>query len=212
VFDVSAVSAPEPLDLLGAVAYGELSAFTRLAADAERAPGLAGRAELARLAAVELDHYRRVSDHLAERGIDVVAAMQPFVAPLDAFTRRTAPRDWGESLVSAHLGRGLASDLQLDLATAWEGPLGELVREVAPDPGYEAFAAREVRALCEDARVQARLALWGRRLLGETLAAASAVLDEHPGAAELVGAGGGRAALFKRLKSQHGKRMHVLGL
>ena len=204
--------APERLELLGAVAYGELSASTRLAADAERAPDLAGRAELVGLAGVELDHYRRVCDHLAAHDVDAVAAMAPFVAPLDAFTRRTEPHDWAESLVVAHLGRGLATDLQLDLATGWEGPTGELVREVAPDPGHEAFAAREVRVLCADPRVRARLSMWGRRLLGETLAAATAVVAEHPGAAELVGAGGGRAALFKRLKSRHGKRMQVLGL
>lgn len=203
---------PDHLELLGAVAYGELTVFTRLAADAERAPDLVGRAELATLAAIEMDHYRRVRDHLAARDIDVMAAMAPFVAPLDAFTRCTEPRDWAESLVSAHLGRGIATDLQLDLVTAMEGPEADLVRQVAPDPGHEAFAAREVRELCADERTRARLAMWGRRLLGESLAAAAAVLDDHPGAAALVGAGGGRAALFKRLKSQHGKRMHGLGL
>lgn len=201
----------EPVALLGVVAYGELSGFARLAADAERAPDLAGRAELASLAGVEMDHYRRVGEYLASHGIDVVDAMGPFVGPMDAVMRRTAPRDWAESLVSAHLGRGVATDLQLDLASGWDGPAGDLVREVAPDPGHEAFAAREVRALCVDPRTAARLALWGRRLLGETLAAASAVLDEHPEAGALLG-DDGRTALFKRLKSQHGKRMHALGL
>lgn len=205
-------SPDDHVELLGAVAYGELTAFTRLAADAERAPGLGGRAELATLAAIEMEHYGRLREHLAGRGLDVMEAMAPFVAPLDAFTLRTEPADWAEALVSAHLGRGIATDLQLDLAAALTGPEADLVREVAPDPGYEAFAAREVRALCADERVRARLAMWGRRLLGETLAAASAVLDDHPAAAHLVGAGGGRAALFKRLKSQHGKRMHALGL
>jgi hypothetical protein len=207
------VASPEDhLELLGAVAYGELTAFTRLAADAEKAPDLGGRAELATLAAIEMDHYGRLRDHLAARDVDVMDAMAPFVAPLDAFFRRTEPRDWAESLVSAQLGRGIATDLQLDLATVMSGPEAELVRDVAPDPGYETFAAREVRTLCEDERVRARLSMWGRRLLGETLAAASAVLDEHPGATALVGAGGGRAALFKRLKSQHAKRMHALGM
>lgn len=210
------MSGPEHLGqhlaLLGAVAYGELTAFTRLAADAERAPDLAGRAALASLAAIEMDHYGRVRDHLEARDVEVVAAMTPFVVPLDAFTRRTEPADWAESLVSAHLGRGIATDLQLDLAGLLTGDEADLVRTVAPDPGHEDFAAGQVRALCADERTHARLSMWGRRLLGETLAAAVSVLDDHPGAAELVGAGGGRAALFKRLKSQHGKRMHALGL
>ena len=206
------MSENDHLELLGSVAYGELTGFSRLAADARRAPDLAGRAELAALAAVEMDHYGRVRDHLAAHDVDVMVAMAPFVVPMDTFLARTEPADWAESLVSAHLGRGIATDLQLDLAAVMEGPEGDLVREVAPDPGHEAFAAREVRLLCEDEQVRARLAMWGRRLLGETLAAAAAVLADHPGAAAVVGASGGRSALFKRLKSQHGKRMHVLGL
>lgn len=201
----------ERVALLGAVAYGELSAFTRLAAATASAPDLAGRAELARLAAMEMDHYRLLADHLAARGADVVAAMEPFVDPVDAIERRTAPRDWAEALVSAHLGRGLATDLVLELAASWEDADGEVVRKVAPDVGHDAFAEREVRALCADTRVRDRLAMWGRRLLGESLAAAATALDEYPAAVMLTG-DGDRAALFKRLKSAHRTRMHALGL
>lgn len=206
--------APERVELLGAVAYGELCAFTRLAADVERAPDLAGRAELASLAAVEMGHYGMLRDHLAERGVDVVAAMAPFVAPLDVFYRRAQPRDWAESLVSAHLVRGLATDLQIEVADHWPGPgdEAELVRAVAPDPGYDVFAVRSVRELAADERIHDRLALWGRRLLGETLAAAATVLDRHPAMTAFVGAGNGRASLFKKLKSQHQRRMQALGL
>ena len=202
------------VELLGAVAYGELRAFTRLAADAERAPDLAGRAELASLAAVEAGHYRTVAEHLASREVDVLAAMTPFVEALDAFHRRTAPRDWPEALVAAHLGRGLATDLQSEVADRWAGPAeeAELIRAVAPDPGFDTFAERTVRELCEDPRTRDRLALWGRRLLGETVAAASIVLDEYPAIAVLLGAEEGRVALFKRLKSRHGRRMQALGL
>lgn len=205
---------PPRVELLGAVAYGELRAFTRLAAEAERAPDLAGRAELAALAAVEAGHYRALAEHLAAREVDVLAAMAPFVEPLDAFHRRTEPRDWGESLVAAYLGRGLATDLQTAVADRWVGPEEEaqLVRAVSPDPGHDTFAERAVHALCEDPRVHDRLALWGRRLLGESVAAAGTVLDDYPAIAAFLGAEDGRAALFKQLKSRHGRRMQALGL
>lgn len=208
---------PESADLLGAVAYGELAAFTRLAADADRAPDLAGRTELATLAAVEMDHFRRVRDHLAGRGVDVGVAMAPFVAPLDAFHHAVAPRDWPEALVVAHLGRGLADDLQSEILAWIEGvddEVAALVRDVLADAGHGAFVEREVRAACADVRVRDRLALAARRLLGEALAGAAAVLDEHPKMAVIVVGpeGGGRAAMFKRMKSRHGKRMSALGL
>ena len=107
----AAAPAAPPVDLLGAVAYGALTAFTRLAADAALAPDLTGRAEMAALAAAEMAHVERVRAHLAARGVDLVTAMAPFAAVLDAFAARTAPRNWGEALVGAYVGRTLAVDL-----------------------------------------------------------------------------------------------------
>ena len=52
------------VDLLGAIAYGEISAFERLAADARMAPGLADKAALAKMAAVEFFHFERLRDYL----------------------------------------------------------------------------------------------------------------------------------------------------
>ena len=42
------------VDLLGVLAYAELTAFDRLAEDARLAPTLGGRAALARMAAAEI--------------------------------------------------------------------------------------------------------------------------------------------------------------
>ena len=44
------------IDLLGAIAYGEMSAFERLSEDAKMAPGLPDKAELARMASTEFAH------------------------------------------------------------------------------------------------------------------------------------------------------------
>lgn len=212
--------AAPPVDLLGAVAYGALTAFSRLAADAALAPDLAGRAEMAALAAVEMAHVERVRAHLDERGVDLVTTMAPFAAVLDAFAARTASRDWGEALVGAYVGRTLAVDLVAATGVdAGEGsPGAELLRgpdagrEAGGESGFDTFAQRAVADLAADERTRARLALWGRRLLGETLAAASEVLDEHPDAAAALLGGTARGAVFKALKSRHSKRIHALGL
>ena len=66
------------LDLLGALAYGELSAFERLAEDAKLAPTLEDKAALAGMAAAEFSHYRQLHDRLLEVGADPTEAMQPF--------------------------------------------------------------------------------------------------------------------------------------
>ena len=205
------------VDLLGVLAYGELSAFDRMSADARYAPTLAGRVALSQMAAAEMDHFRRLSAHLDGLGRSVEAAMGPFVRPLEAFHDSTAPHSWLESLVKAHVGDGLAADFYREIAEWLDPVTRDLVFEVLGDTGHSAFAVREVRRACQaDPRLAGRLALWGRRLLGEAITQAQYVVAEHDALAELIISGSGDLAgigsLFKRLQLGHFERMKSLGL
>jgi len=205
------------VDLLGALAYGELSAFDRIAEDARTAPTLAGRADLASMAAAEIGHYRVLEEHLAGLGVAIEDAMTPFVAAIDGYHLVTAPHDWLESLVKVYLGDGLAADFYREVAGWLPEPTGSLVSQVLADTGHAAFAEREVAAAIEGSRqVRDRLALWGRRLLGEAISQAQHVVAERDELAEFFVSGygdlSGIAALFKKLQAQHNRRMNVLGL
>ncbi|WP_197321399.1 ferritin-like fold-containing protein [Saccharomonospora sp. NB11] len=205
------------VDLVGVLAYSELSAFDRLAEDARTAPSLAGRAALASMAAAEMGHYGLLERYLSDRGVRVEDAMRPFMRHIDAFQESTAPRTWLESLVKAYVVDNLAADLYRELAGVLDDETRELVITVLADTGHSAFAQREVAAAIEnDTPVRDRLALWSRRLLGEALTQAQYVVAESDGLAELIVAGtgdlSGIAALFRKLQQQHTKRMQTLGL
>lgn len=209
------------VDLLGAVSYGELSAFDRLAEDAKMAPTLADKAALAQMAATEFSHFRRLCDRLEELGSDPIAAMEPFVTAFDAFHARTAPADWLEGLVKAYVGDGLAADFYREIAAMLDAPTRTVIVESLADAGQSAFVVDRVgRAIAEDHRVAGRLALWGRRLMGEALSQAQRVAAERDALTALLAGGVDRPGLdlaaigrlFTRLTENHTRRMETLGL
>ncbi|MFE6869866.1 ferritin-like fold-containing protein [Kitasatospora sp. NPDC057692] len=209
------------LDLLGALAYGELSAFERLAEDAKLAPDLADKAALARMACAEFQHYQRLHDRLAEVGADPQEAMRPFVEPLELFHRMTAPSDWLEGLVKAYVGDAIATDFYREVAVRLDDDTRDLVLGVMSDTGHAQFAVDKVRQAIEaDPRAGGRLALWGRRLMGEALSQAQRVVAERDALSNLL-VGGVRVQgfdlvevgkMFNRITEAHTRRMAALGL
>ena len=208
------------VELLGVLAYGELTGFERLADDARMAPTLSGRAALAELATTEIGHYRRLVDRLQEMGVDPEEAMAPFVAALDGFHTTTTPTTWLEGLVKAYVGDGLAADFYREVAEFVDDTTKALVLDVLADAGSAAFVVREVRAAIEaDPALAGRLALWGRRLVGEAISQTQHVLaDRDPlmlllmeGTGDLAGIAG-VAGMITRITERHDERMTALGL
>lgn len=206
------------IDLIGVLAYGELTAFERLASDARLAPTIADKHALAAMAAAEFEHYRRLHDHLVSEGVDPERAMSPFVAPLNAFHDSTPPNDWLEGLIKAYVGDGLATDFYREVAAfVQDAPARGLILEVLAGTGQASFAVAKVReATAADPAVAGRLALWARRLVGEALLQAQRVAVENDALTELLVGGSGDLAgisrLLTRLTDNHTARMQALGL
>ncbi|MCK2213015.1 ferritin-like domain-containing protein [Actinomadura sp. ATCC 31491] len=209
---------PGVVDLLGVLAYAELSAFARMTEDAATlAPSLADRAALSELAVTEYAHFRLLRDRIAELGADPEAAMAPFTAALDAWHAQARPADWLQALVKTYVGDGIANDFYREAARHLDPSVAKLVDEVLVDEVRSQFAVDRVRAGVEaDPTAAARLALWARRLVGEALSQAQQVATARPELAlSLVEAGGGQAdisRLFATLTEEHNKRMAALGI
>ena len=166
------------------------------------------------------------TDSSVKRASSRGARRQPWggIAPAasnDSFHRSTAPSDWLEGLVKAYVGDGIGQDFYTEMAAYLDPETRALVLEVMADLGHSAFAVERVRAAIEaDGRVAGRLALWGRRLVGEALTQAQRVAAERDaldallvGSPDRPGMGlGGAGALFARIIEQHSRRMASLGL
>ena len=209
------------VDLLGAIAYGEMSAFDRLAEDAKMAPTLEDKAELAAMASREFGHFDRLRTRLTGLGADAYEAMTPFQQPIDSFHAHTAPRDWLEGLVKAYVGDGLAADFYREVAAFVDSETRTLIIESLANAGQSEFVVDRVRkAIDLDHRVGGRLALWGRRLMGEALSQAQRVAAERDALSALLSGGVDRPGMdlaaigrmFARLTENHSQRMAALGL
>jgi hypothetical protein len=206
------------LELLGVVAYGELAAFDRLAEDARLAPELADRVEMTGMAAVQYAHFRKAGDRIGELGGDVVAVMEPYRRAFDEFHALTRPKTWHEGLLKVYIGDGLASDVYREVSDLADEQTRQVVHEVLAADRFDDFAVSRVRAaIAADPDIAGRLALWGRRLVGEAMSQAQRVLAERPAlAALLTGAPNGSLAeitrIMSRLVENHSARMARLGL
>ena len=209
------------VDLLGALTYGELTGFSRMGADSDLAPTLTAKAELARLAVTRFGHFERLRRRLVELGVDPELAMEPFVVAVDAFHERTAPSTWLEGLVKAYVGDGISNDFYREISAYVDPATRALVAQVLADAGQAEFVVREVRGAIEaDPRVAGRLALWGRRLVGEALSQAQRVAADRGALASLLVGSVDRPGadlaelvrMFGRLTEAHSRRMGLLGL
>ncbi|MEY2477266.1 MAG: hypothetical protein QOG87_2581 [Actinomycetota bacterium] len=197
------------VQVLGAVAYGELKAYEGAKAEAEGASDEETRRRFRKVAAEELRHHKGFVGRLDAMGADPERAMRPYRVALDRYHARP-PSDPVEDAVFAYLGEGVADDLLTWLRRVADAETAAFIDTVIEDEvEHEAAAASDLRAVLEsapDARVRAARAsrrmllhmLWSGRDKGAPMAAFLRL--GRP--AELLGA----------LTAGHARRMRAVGL
>lgn len=209
------------VDLLSVIAYGQLSGAFATVHDATRAPRLDHTLALARMARVDFDQYEELAGRLRELGAEPETSMQPFTAAIDEWHRRTPPADWYEGLMKAYAGNAIATDFYGEIARYVDPQTQALVERCVGTEEQDAFVKDVLAtAIADDPRLGSRLALWGRRLVGEALSQAQHVAASHDAlTALLVDDGSGVGAdlteltrMFERLTTNHTRRMQALGL
>ena len=219
------------LSLLGLVGHLELVAFTRLAADSALAPTIDQRLRLMRFSAGAVDRLDRIFARIEELGGSPDVELERYSSVLEDFDARTAPGSWWERMLKAYVGYGVADDFCKTAAASLEPATRDLVMEVLDGASHaELTIATLAQAATGDDVLTSRLALWGRRLVGEALGVVQTLLVSQPALARLAlegleaqtdqaarGAAPADAAelnarLFGRLTAEHTRRMGRLEL
>ncbi|GAA4625254.1 ferritin-like fold-containing protein [Cellulomonas oligotrophica] len=184
---VTGQDAADAVEVLGLVAALEHRAFVRLAADTAQAPDVEQALALSRFAAACTGRRDRVLARIDELGGDPVAALARFDQVLDEFDDRTPSSTWWERLLKAYVGYGVADDFCRLASRGLDPRSRDLVAELLEDASHAELVVRELdRACADDEVLTSRLALWGRRLVGEALNVVQRVVQQRPGVARAV--------------------------
>jgi hypothetical protein len=201
---------PDLTTFLGKSAYLELAMFENLTRVARSAPDTESKSTLSRVAGYALAKHEGLVAEIERHGADAAETMQPFVAEIDGFQRITQGNDWYESVTTCYLTAGFLDDFLVRLASGLTGAAGARIVDILGQGTGEDVITRELRSAIEkNPRLAARLAMWGRRLVGDTMLLARWMLrasDNHDSDEARI------EPVFTELIAAHTRRMDALGL
>ena len=194
---------------LGQAAYLQLGYFETLSDLVGRTPELSQKESLSLAAGAALLKHRELVALIRSRGDDPLDLMLPFREPLDAFRRETYGARPLETMLSVHITAGMLDDFYLALSASY----GDTGRQVAvilgADDDRQALVELITDAIAADEEWRPLLALWGRRLVGDTLLIARAALRSPV----LDAADEKRVEpVYTDLMAAHARRMSAVGL
>ncbi len=200
---------PAPIEYFARAAYTQLAIAEDLGLALPSSPSTAAKLALAEASEAVLERYRALSAELATLG-DPASAMETQRAAVDRFRRTTAGDEWYERLLTAHLAGGFFADLYVALAAGLAAEVAGRARAAFAERPEEAIVHGLISAgIAADEHLAARMALWGRRILGDALLVARAALDV---AAVATDTESRIEPAFSELIANHTRRMDALGL
>lgn len=201
---------PEIMTFLGRAAYVQLTQFENLSRAISSAPSTSAKTAIGRAAELSLGKHRMLVDEITRAGGNPAEVMEPSTADVDRFERATHGADWFETLVTCYLTAGFLDDFFARLAI---GLPAERARHIAAiyagESGEAVLAGLLEEAIGANPRLASRLAMWGRRLVGDTMLVARSSLqygENHKSDEARI------EPVFTELIAAHTRRMDALGL
>jgi len=201
---------PDLLSFLGRSAYVQLMLFENLSRAIVNAPTTSAKTSIGRVAQLSLGKHRRLVDEIVRADGVPAEVMEPFSKPIDEFERVTRGADWYEIVTTCYVTAGFLDDFFTRLALGLPAETARRISGIlSGESGQQALRDVLVTATAENDRLAPRLAMWGRRLVGDTMLLARSALrytENHRSDAARI------EPVFTELIAEHTKRMDALGL
>ena len=171
---------PEPKKYLGQLAYLQLSQFEILTNELKYAPTTQYKAHLSEAAAKCFEQYRSISKLIVASGTGATDAMDPFVERIETFHSRISGIDFYETIIKIYLVSGLLNDFYKRLAIGLDATTRASIEKILSDKTFEKYATKVLaESMQADPALSSRLALWGRRIMGDVLLELRATFDNR---------------------------------
>lgn len=201
---------PGLTEFLGRSAYIELTLFENLSRAISNAPTVAAKASIGRAAEITLGRHRALVAEITRAGGTAAEVMEPYTKVVDEFERVTHGADWFETVVTCYLTTGFLDDFFARLAAGLSGDTADRIGAIFRGESGEALLAEQISlAIDENPRLASRLAMWGRRLVGDTMLVSRSSLvysENHKSDEARI------EPVFTELIAAHTRRMDALGL
>lgn len=169
---------PKLSDFLGQAAYLQLSFFESLSRAVTTSPTTVAKEVVSKAAGIALARHHALVAEIEKLGLTPSEVMEPFVAEIDAFRLRTQGSDWAENLLAYYVEAGILDDGFISIAEGFDRVPAERIGEIlGEDEAIKLVGSQLVVAIGENSRLSSRLALFGRRLVGDVLILARSALD-----------------------------------
>lgn len=202
--------APGIVNYLGMTAFLQLSLYEAATQGVTGASTLEAKEVLAEVAGDALQKHHSFTAEIARRNHEPHRVMRPFAPSIERYLRRISVPDWHQHVLAIWLVGGLFDEFFADLAEGindkYKTEAAAILRENTGRIRLQELLAKEIQ---QHPELADRLALWGRRLVGDTLLLAREVLrlSEHQSFdAEKM------EPVFTELTSAHMQRMDSLHL
>lgn len=205
-------------DTIGAgarIAYLQLLQFQELSALVTDAPALTAKQDLGKVAAVTLQRHEAAIAVLDARGVAGTAQMGRCATELNEFAERVGGRDWDERMMTCHLAASILRDFYAEVLRAIGDDADALLPTIEHEDVQAELHGIISQRIANNQVLADRLAMWGRRITGDSLLAVRRTLglrdgvsaDDHRPGAEAVLEG-----VVAQLMANHSRRMNALGL
>lgn len=203
---------PELLVYLGKAACLQLAAFEQLSVAVATAPTVGAKERITRAASLTLAAQHGLTAEISRAGATPGEVMERYSLDVEDFSHRVAGNSWAETLMSCYITNGFINDFLARLATGLPaGPAERVGVALAANSAGDLLAAEVGAAIDASPQSASRLAMWGRRLVGDTMLVTRSVL-QTPAPAVSPETDDRIEPIFNELIAAHTRRMDALGL